>query len=97
MKSIKELAQEFEPITTKNITELEKVSVNIQVYDKTIKQGTPDEFKIKVAKIGEQEYKIPLTVIADLKAILDKKPGLEHFAVSKSGSGINTTYTTIPL
>jgi len=97
MSSIKEAAEQFEPTTTKNISELESVSVDLELYEKTFKQGTPDEFTIKVTRIDDVEYRVPITVLADLKAILEKKPGLKEFAVSKSGQGMNTSYTVIPL
>jgi len=32
-----------------------------------------------------------------LKAILEKKPDLKTFSVSKKGQGMNTVYTVIPM
>ena len=95
MTSIKQEAEAYEPTTTRNISELESVSVDIEVYDKTFKQGTPEEFSVKLALIEGEEYRIPLTVLRDLKAILESKPDMKTFRVNKSGQGMGTTYTVI--
>ena len=44
-----------------------------------------------------EDYRVPGKVLGDLKAILEKKPTLKKFAVSKKGTGIQTSYTVIPL
>jgi hypothetical protein len=38
-----------------------------------------------------------MSVIADLKAILEKNPTMQKFSVSKKGTGLQTRYTVIPL
>lgn len=97
MASIKESAMAFVPQQTKNIADLDKVSVELELEDRegTDKQG--EIFKYKVIVVDGEEYRVPGKVIGDLKAILEKKPNLKTFSVSKKGSGLNTQYTLIPM
>ena len=97
MTSIKEQAQEYEALQVKNIAELEIVDVDLQLEDR---EGTNKEsgevFKYKVIILNNEEYRVPGKVLGDLKAILEKKPDLKHFSVTKKGSGLQTQYTVIP-
>lgn len=97
MAKIIEEAKEYIAQTTKNIAELKEVDVQLELENR---QGTDKEgetFKYKVIIVDEEEYRVPGSVLGNLKAILEKKPDLEKFAVSKQGTGMNTTYTVIPL
>lgn len=97
MASIKEEAKAYEPQHTRNIAELAEVSTAQELEDRNgiDKQGNP--FKYKVVVVDGEEYRVPGKVIGDIKAILEKKPELKTFSVSKKGQGLNTTYTVIPL
>lgn len=66
---------------------------------RTFKEGEPDEFTIHVAIVNEKEYKVPLTVLKNLKTLFDTKQTsmMSHFKVIKNGTGLNTTYQTVPL
>ncbi len=97
MASIKESAENYESPRTKNIAELDKVSTSLEITERTFKEGTTDEFKINVVVVNEEDYRIPATVLSSLKEILAIKPDLEFFRVTKTGSDLQTKYTTIPL
>lgn len=97
MAQISEEAKSYEPANTALISDLERVSVNAEVVEKTYKEGTEDEFKIKVITIDGVDYRVPNTVLGNLKAILSENPELKSFKVKKDGQGINTRYTVIPL
>jgi len=97
MTTIKEDALAYESKQTKNISELEKVDVNMNIEDREGKNKEGEVFKYKVAIIEGREYRVPLKVLGDLKVILEKNKELTFFTVSKQGTGMNTTYTTIPL
>jgi hypothetical protein len=75
---------------------LEVVRTDIDVTDETFGEGE-DSFTLKVATIGDEKYRIPVSVLKNLKSILEVKPNLKTFRVKKSGSGMNTEYTVIPL
>ena len=71
--------------------------MDIDVKEETFNQGKPEEFTIKVAEIDGEKYRIPTSVISGLKAVLEAKPDLQYFKVSKSGEGMNTKYVVIPM
>jgi len=97
MATFKESAGTYEAPQTLNIADLDKVQVDIEVFDGQGKDSNGEEFKYKFAKIEGKEYRIPGPVLGGLKAILEKKPDLKAFSVSKQGQGINTRYTVIPM
>jgi len=90
MTSIAEEAKEYEPATTANIADLERVSTSAEVVEKTYKEGTEDEFKLKVITIDKIDYRVPNTVFANIKAILSENPELKSFKVKKDGTGMST-------
>ena len=97
MSSIGEEAAEYEPATTANIADLEKVSTASPIETKIFKEGTEDEFKIKVINVDGKDYRVPFVVFSNLKAILEEKQDLKFFKVKKDGTGMQTRYTVIPL
>lgn len=97
MATIKEEANEYVGQQTKNIADLKAVDVNMNIEDREGKDKEGVVFKYKVVIVDKEEYRIPGKVLGDLKSILEKKPDLKTFAVTKTGAGIGTQYTVIPL
>lgn len=97
MPSIKELAKVYQPKQTKNIAELQEVSVDLDVKVAIANEGKDTEFTYNYIVVNGEEYRVPDKILKDLKVVLEKKPTLQKFSVSKSGTGLNTTYTLIPL
>ena len=97
MGSLKENAKEYEPQQTKNISELEVVPINSEVLEREFmdKEGKP--FKISVIVVDGEDYRVPVSVLKSLKAILEEKPEVAAIKVLKSGEGLKTEYTVIPL
>jgi len=104
MSKINEYAKGYEPIaTTKNIADLSEVSTDLEIEDdefeftdkvtkqiKTIKQ--------KVVVVNGESYRVPVSVIQQLKVILEDNPNLKKFKVKRSGSTKDDTrYQVIPL
>ena len=96
-KTIKEEAQQYEPPTTKNITELEKVSVDLVIEEREYTKQDGTTFKLDVIVVDGEDYRMPISVLKNLKAILVEKPNLKFFKVSKSGESFKTVYTVITL
>ena len=94
---LNKMANEYESIETLNIAELDKVSVSIDVEEVEFTKEDGETFKILRTEIDGKFYRIPKTVLKDLKQILQQKPDTEFIKVSKSGSGMSTNYTVIPL
>ena len=97
MASLRDSAKAYVPAQTKNIAELEAVSLDAPITEKTgtSKEGTP--FSFHVATILGEEYRVPSSVLNDIKTIMTAKPTLKSVRVIKKGQGMNTSYTVIPL
>ena len=83
---------------TKVISDLEKVELNkvTAIVEETIKEGTPDEFKQIVCMYEGEKYRLPKSILADIKK-LQEGYVLETISVMKSGSGMDTKYTLVPV
>jgi len=99
MATIKETAQQFEPKqAVKNIADLSEVSTELDLKDETGQnKETGEAFVYKYIEINAEMYRVPNKVIGDLKVILEENPELKKFKVKKTGTGLDTRYTVIPL
>ena len=97
MGSLKENAKEYEPQQTKNIAELEVVPVDSEVLEREFKDKDGNGFKISVIVVDGEDYRVQVSVLKSLKAILEEKPEVKAIKVLKSGEGLKTEYTVIPL
>jgi len=102
MANLKDAAKEYEPSQkTKNIADLEKVSTDLELVDDSFEFTKGDETKTvnqKVVVIEEEKYRVPATVLQQLKVLLEDNPDLKFFKVKKSGSTKeDTRYQCIPL
>ena len=97
MANLRESAQAYEPKATKNVTDLEAVSLNIQIEERTGADNEGKPYSYYVALLAGEEYRVPSAVLKDIKAILTAKPNLKTVRVIKQGTGMATRYTVIPL
>lgn len=96
-KSLKDTALAYESKSVGNIADLPKVSTDLKVEERESTNDEGKTFQYKVIVVDGQEYRVPSSVLKSLKAILDDNPDLQEFKVKKSGAGMNTEYTVIPL
>lgn len=96
METLKDMANQYEPPSTKNIADLDKVPVDIEITAETHKNKDGEEFTIRVIEINKDKYRVPGTVLGGIKAILKKMPNLKYVSVIKDGSGMATRYQVIP-
>jgi hypothetical protein len=94
---LKEAANKFEPKTTKNIADLEIVRTDYPIQDREGLDQDGKIFKYKVVLVGNEEYRVPNSVLADIKSILAAKPNLKTIKVIKKGTGLNTKYSVVSL
>ena len=85
-------AKNYESKQINNIADLEVVSVELDV-----KEENEAEFPYKYVEVDNVRYKVPVSVLASLKAMLEDSPNLTKFKVKKTGEGLKTKYTVIPL
>lgn len=97
METIKDKANQYEPPTTKNISELDRISTNLVVEEKEFTRQDGTAFQVNIITVEGEDYRVPTSVLKTLKEILKEKPELKEFKVSKTGEGLKTVYTVIPL
>jgi len=96
-QTLKESATNYVAPTTKNISELEKIQIDIELLDGegTDKDGKP--FKYKYIVQNNEEYRVPLTVIGQIQAILKKMPNTKFITVTRQGTTkTDTRYQVMP-
>jgi len=104
MANISETAKEYTtPTKTKNIADLKEVSVTQEIIDDSfeLEDNVTKEKKVinqKVIMVAEDKYRVPASVIQQLKVILNDNPEVKKFKVMKSGTTKDDTrYQVIPL
>lgn len=97
MATIKEEAKAYEPKKSKNITDLEVVSIHQEIKTEVRKNMNDEEYKISFIVVNGEEYRVPLSVLDQLKKLIENKPNIEAFKVIKEGEGKNTKYQVIDL
>ena len=93
MTSLKETAEGYEPKLTLNIADLDKVDLSFPIEERsgTDKEGKTFEYHVMIA--NSQEYRVPNTVLEEIKKILKLKPEAKFVNVTKKGSGLATSYS----
>lgn len=100
MADLKTSAEAFEKKTTKNISDLEEVSVGMELVNKVYKEGTEEQYSIDVLEVGDEDYRVPASVLIQLQALLkdSRMKDLKKIKVLRTGTGLNDTkYSVIPL
>jgi len=95
MVNLRQTALDYVP-GYKNITELKKVSIDVDIEEKEFTDKEGKQYTALIITVDEEEYRVPKSVLAQLKAFLEDDPEMEFFKVKSSGSGLNTTYTVMP-
>ena len=104
MTKLSVYAKDFEPaLKTKNIADLKEVSTEIDLiedeFEVPAKGNEPaKKVKQKIIMVGGEKYRVPNSVISQLKVILEDSPGCKLFKVKKSGTTMDDTrYQVIPI
>jgi len=101
MAKLKDEALAYESKQTKNIADLDVVSIDLDLEDDEFEtedeKGNLKTVKQKVAVINDERYRVPNSVLKQLKVMLEDNPNLVKFKVKKTGQGLNTEYTVIPV
>lgn len=102
MVKLSEAADNYEDAMVRNITELDLVPIDIEINEEEFKRKDPKEgeeptFKILTFELNGTKYRMPKDVLRQLKVIRQKKPDMKEFSVGKTGSGLNTEYTVVPM
>lgn len=96
--NIKELAKDFKPKTTKNISELAQVSVTVEVQHKIVKDENGEAlFDYYYIIKDDEEYRVPKSVLHQLNTLTEEDDSAEYFKVKRTGEGMSTKYTVMLL
>jgi hypothetical protein len=99
MAKLNEFVKDFVPQTTKNISELDVVNIDAEIFHDG--KGTNDdgeEYTYSYLIVNKERYRITSGVIKQLKDIIAENPNLNKFKVKKSGEGkTGTKYQVIPI
>jgi len=98
MTTLRNAAEKFESSQTiKNVADLENFDIDkVNIETRTFATGTDKEFQVTGFEHADGDfYRVPNSVIGQIKTILEKHPAGKHFEVIKSGTGLNTQYTTM--
>ena len=93
MTSLKESAQAYTPKRTLNIADLDKVDISFPMEDRTSEDKEGKKFSYKVMVVNDQEFRVPNTVLEEIKKIVSLKPDVKFVKVLKQGAGLNTRYS----
>jgi len=104
MTKLNDFAKDFEPASkTKNIADLKEVSTDIDLIDDEFETTDKETKQVKIVKqkvivLNKEKFRVPNSVIAQLKVILEDNPTLKKFKVKKSGTTMDDTrYQVIPI
>ena len=101
--TLKDLAQQEKPRIFKKIEDFEAININNEISERTCMTKEGKEFTIKELSLYNKDtdevdrVRIPQTVIWGLQALLRHDPNLKYFRVIKTGEGMNTRYTVLPV
>ena len=90
--NIKESSMAYVPPTTKNITELESISINIDTKMEKFTKEDGSDFEVETFEVNGEKYRLPISVKSGLQAQLKVKPDATNFRVTKTGEGMKTQY-----
>lgn len=81
----------------KNVADLEVVSVKQEFKKEEREDNAKEKYWVSFIEIDGIEYRVPNSVLEQLKGLIEEKPLMEQFKVLKKGEGLNTTYQVVPL
>ena len=96
MATLKEESMAYEPPQTLNIADLKKVPIDIELQNGEGKDNEGEVFKYKFAVVDGKQYRVPGSVIGQIKEILKQNPNTLDVVVTKQGTGMNTRYMVMP-
>lgn len=90
-------AENYVPPETKVVSDLDKVSVlsEIETFKGMDKDG--NSFSYKYLEEDGERYRVPTSVIQQIKVLLEDNPKLLTVKVKKTGKGMSTVYQVIPV
>ena len=95
--NLKESAQAYTPQQTLNIVELKRVPLTIEVVEETHNDNDGNPFTGLYAIVEGQKYRVPYSVLNQIKMIVAEQPNTKFVKVTKTGTGMATKYMVMPV
>lgn len=85
--------QQQDSIELLNISDAGELSIDMDIKDMTFAEGTDKEFSAYVVEKEGKYYRVPKSVLYQVKALMHDDKKFKSFKVIKTGSGMKTQYT----
>ena len=92
MRTLKEESLAYEPKITLNIADLDQVPIDVEMHEGEGMDSENKPFAYMYIALNEKEYRVPKSVLEEIKTILKLKPTVTKVKVEKSGTGLSTRY-----
>src|SRR3990167_2236537 len=98
MASLKEASQAFEAKGILTIADLSQVDINLNLFHgEGINSNDGKPFKYRYIEVNGEQYRVPDSVLSQIKEILAMKSDCKFVKVKKTGAGMLTKYQVIAL
>ena len=97
MRTLKEAAKDYEVNKMLNIADLERVDLSSPMTTETFKDSDNKEFTVHLIEENGEKYRVPKTVLDQIKKQVEANPTLNFIKVNKEGTDLKTRYTVIPI
>jgi hypothetical protein len=97
MGNLRETSQAYVPKKTKNIADLEAVSLDVSITKQSGTDKDGKNFEYYAADVAGEDYRVPSSVLEAIQTLLETKPEVKTIKVVKKGTGMNSTYSVIEL
>ena len=95
MENMKEFLANYEPPTTESIAELGYLDLSFPLRKfegERENNGEIESFSYYYIEKDGKRYRIPVSVLSQVKKILEKEPDASEFKVTRTGEELNTRY-----
>lgn len=99
MAKISEMAALAQEKKVKNISELPSFSTkSLDMETATRQRQDGEEYEVNITVVDGVEYRIPHTVLMQIKTLQENNPKIDYVKVVRKGQGKEgTTYTVVPV
>jgi len=81
-----------EPNTYVNISEVEKIPVDMDAEEKEFNDRDGQPYTAIMAVVDDVEFRVPKSVIGQVASLMEDNAEMEYFKVRKTGTGLQTAY-----
>ncbi len=95
MGNLKKTAKAYEPKKTLVISDLETVSLSVEITTESGIGTDSKSFEYYVLNQDGEDYRVPNSVMEQIQTLLEEKPDTKTIKVIKKGEGMSSKYTVV--